>query len=108
LRVQLRWRTRTTIKADRWLPYIVTIPPSWDDTTSVRGLRGELLSGIFSSMADVNDSHRLIQLLYLRDRTMRKMRRSTDLREVWNLYQEMKLLNLHIGLLEREPAAAAQ
>jgi len=59
-------------------------------------------------MENLHENHRLIQLLYLRDRTMRRIRRSTDLREVWNLYQEVKLLNLHIGLLEREPAAVAQ
>ena len=52
-------------------------------------------------MENVNETHRLVQLLYLRDRTLRQIRRSTDLHEVWDLYQEVKVLNLHIGLLEK-------
>jgi hypothetical protein len=58
-------------------------------------------------MENESGNHRLIQLLYLRDRTVRRLRRSTDLQEVWNLYQEMKVLNVHISLLESATASAS-
>lgn len=47
------------------------------------------------------EERRLIELLYLRDRSLQRLRRSTDLREVWTLYQDIKLLSQHIERLER-------
>jgi hypothetical protein len=59
-------------------------------------------------MEKANDHRRLIELLYMRDRTLRRLRRSTALHEVWDLYQELKVLNVHIRLLEREPSSIAR
>ena len=49
------------------------------------------------------ENRRLIELLYLRDRTLQRLRRSTDLQEVWHLYQDVKVLSKHIERLERRP-----
>lgn len=47
-----------------------------------------------------HDNRRLIELLYLRDRTLHRLHRSTSLSEVWGLYQDLKLLNVCIARFE--------
>ena len=46
------------------------------------------------------ETRRLVELLYLRDRMMQQLRRSTSLSEVWGLYQDLKVLSLDIQRLE--------
>jgi hypothetical protein len=53
------------------------------------------------------ESRRVVELLYLRDRTLRKLRQSADLTEVWHLYQDLKVLSLHIDLVQKTARAAA-
>ncbi|WP_187148951.1 hypothetical protein [Candidatus Korobacter versatilis] len=46
------------------------------------------------------ETRRLVELLYLRDRMIHQLRRSTSLSEVWGLYQDLKVLSLHIERLQ--------
>ena len=52
-------------------------------------------------MAQSYENRRLVELLYLRDRSMQRLRRSTDLQEVWELYQDIKLLNRYIASFDK-------
>lgn len=51
------------------------------------------------------EERRLIELLYLRDRSLQRLRRSTDLQEVWTLYQDIKLLSQYIERMDRSKRA---
>ena len=49
-------------------------------------------------------SRRLTELLWMRDRLMKRMRNSTDLNEVWRAYQDMKALDQYIAFVgDNEP-----
>lgn len=51
-------------------------------------------------MGDSIENRPLGELLYLREQTLQKLRRSVDLKEVWSLYQDLKILNVRIERLE--------
>ena len=52
-------------------------------------------------MGESYKNRRLVELLYLRDRSVQRLRRSTDLQEVWELYQDIKLLNRYIDAFDK-------
>ena len=48
----------------------------------------------------VNENRRLLELLWMRDRLSTRMRNSDNLRDVWNAYQDVRNLDLHIAIEE--------
>ena len=70
-------------------------------TYPAQGSAFPTVAGYCLAMSDGIENRRLVELLYLRDRSLRKLRHSTSLHEVWALYQEVQFLSQHIERLEK-------